>query len=885
MNRTPWMFPGMLLGLIAGLGVGANAGAAEPVVDFARDIAPIFQARCLSCHGDAKQRGGLRLDRAADLLRGGDSGAAVEPKSAAKSLLMQRVRSQDADDRMPPSGDRLTPEQIAKLAAWIDSGATIPADLAAAPSEANEHWAYRPLTRPTVPTIGGKIPTGSAAIDAFVAAKLQPLGLGIQPETDRLTLIRRLTFDLHGLPPTPEAIAAFQADISPNAVEKLVDSLLASPRYAERQARHWLDVVRYAESHGFEMNNVRPNAWVYRDWVIQAFARDLPYDQFVIQQLAGDQLNADAATGFLVAGPWDQVKSPDAVLTAQQRADELHDIVSTTGSTFLGLTVGCARCHNHKFDPIPQQDYYAIKAVFAGVQHGERPVPMPGQETQLADAERTPALPPGAPVGKLRRTPVQAGRNVDRLLPVRAKWLRFNVLATNSVEPCIDELEIFSPGNDATNHARTAKVTASGSYLGNPIHRLEHINDGQYGNSHSWISNTPGKGWVAFEFPEPVTIDRVLWSRDRTEPPQFRDRLAMEYRIEISSDGKEWQEVASSRDRAVSSTQPMGYVGRMTSPEETRMLRRGEVTQPLDPVGPGTLTRIGTGSTVATIAAAARDAERRMQFARWVVDPKHPLTARVMVNRIWQTHFGVGIVDTPSDFGRNGGKPTHPELLDWLASEFIADGWSMKAMHRKIVLSATYRQRGNDLVAGRAVDASARLLWKYPPRRLEAEAIRDTILAVTGKLDLRMGGPGFDLFEPNGNYVKVYTPRKSFPEETFRRMVYWSKPRMQLDDTFGAFDCPDAGQIAPKRNQSTTPLQALNLLNSPFAVQQSEAFAARLQAEAPSEEARIRRAFVLAFGREPSPVEQSAAAGLTKEFGLSALCRALLNANEFLFIR
>jgi hypothetical protein len=612
-------------------------------------------------------------------------------------------------------------------------------------------------------------------------------------------------------------------------------------------------------------------------------------------------------------------------------------MVGTTGSTFLGLTVACARCHAHKFDPIPQLDYYQLKAVFAGVQHGERTIRTGDEaarkkqaaklQAELADIESQlaamePLADPAAT--EIRRPAVNARGNTERFKPVKAKFVRFVIFATNSVEPCIDELEIFSAGPKPVNVALAsagAKATSSGNYPGSAdIHRLEHIIDGKYGNSRSWISNKPGRGWVAIEFPDAVTIDRIVWARDREG--KFADRLATRYRIDVSLDRETWAVVASSDDRAtfdatggptaspvppgLTGTQnatwrkitkqaadlrtqltdlargQMAYAGRMTIPETTYRLHRGDATQKKEEVGPGVLSEIGPALA---IPANATDPQRRVALAKWITDPKHPLTARVMVNRLWQHHFGVGIVDTPSDFGRNGGKPTHPELLDWLASELIEKKWSLKHIHRLIVTSATYRQSSALRPEAFAKDAQSRLLWRYPPQRLEAEPLRDAILFVTGKLDLTMGGPGFDLFEPNTNYVKVYTPKKEFGPAEFRRMIYQFKPRMQLDDTFGVFDCPDAGQIAPKRNVSITPLQALNLLNSNFMMQQAKFFAERVQKDAGSDPvAQVKRVFALAFQRTPSGKELIGATKLVKEHGLTALCRAVLNANEFVFV-
>ncbi len=761
-----------------------------------------------------------------------------------------------------------------------------------------EHWSFQPVRKP------------KGDLDSLVAEKLAKEGLSRSPEASKAALIRRLYLDVLGFPPSPEEVEEFVKARNPQAYEELVDRLLSSPHYGERWARHWLDVVRFAESNGFETNTPRRNAWPYRDYVIRAFNDDLPYDEFVKEQLAGDLLGEAAATGFLVGGPWDEVKSPDIGLTSQQRMDELHDMVATTGSTFLGMTVGCARCHNHKFDPVSQVDYYAMQAVFAGVKHGEHPMPSRDDAEKKKEAETLRAeiaalnaqieasVPMAAPGVKNHRAPVNARLNIERIEPAKAKRLRFTITATSQSEPCIDELEVFDPSSK--NVALKAKPTASGTYPNSEIHKLEHINDGQTGNNRSWISSEPGKGWVELEFPETVTISKIQWGRDREE--KFKDRLATGYKIEVA-DGGDWKVVADSTDRVpfgeksenplfaqlqkkeerlrALSISPMVYGGRFEQPGPTYRLHRGEALQKKEEIVAAMPVRFAPH---VELAADTPEQERRMALAKWITNPTNPLTARVMANRIWQFHFGTGIVETPSDFGVNGGRPSNPELLDWLAAHFVENGWSMKRLHRTILLSATYRQSSATNPKAFERDAGSRWLWRFPPRRLEAEALRDSILTVCGNIDLRMGGPGFDLFEPNDNYVRVFSPKKSFSHADSRRMVYLTKHRMQLDDTFGAFDCPDAGQIAPRRTTSTTPLQALNLLNSPFILQQSEIFATRLKREAKTPAAQIKRAFELTLNHPPAKEELAAAVNLVNAEGLPAFCRALLNANEFAYL-
>ncbi len=804
------------------------------------------------------------------------------------------------------------------------------------------HWAFQPIIRPAVPR--GVAAPARNPVDLFIAEKLRANSLDFSPEADKTTLLRRLKLDLLGLPPSPEEILSFPLDNDPRAFEALVERFLGSPHFGERWARHWLDVVRFAETHGFEMNNPRPNAWPYRDYVIRAFNEDLPYDRFILEQIAGDAFGADEATGFLVAGAWDQVKSPDEVLTKNQRADELHDIVNATGTAFLGLTIGCDRCHSHKFDPIPQTDYFAIKSVFQGVQHGDRPLRDSraaereiARETELSRLrELEQQLIPFEPLAQTDalidtnrlRNPVHPRLNIERFPPVKARHLRFTVTTTTDIEPCIDELEVFSrEGVNVALAGSGTKTKASGTYPNSEIHRLEHINDGKYGNSRSWISHEYGRGWVQLDFATEVEITRIVWARDREE--KFKDRLATGYHIDVSIDQTNWTEVASSRDRRpfktgepyvddyatvaltpddtvrlqkllatvretrtkirnLTAVQKV-YAGEFQEPEVTRRFIRGDPMMLAEVVPPGTLTRIGI-ETCAILSTNTPEQQRRIEFAKWIASTNNPLTARVIVNRIWQYHFGEGLVSTASDFGRNGARPTHPDLLDWLASELMhptagVAPWSLKHIHRLILTSATWRQASLGRDDGLTRDSSTRLLWRYPPRRLEAEPLRDAILAVAGKLDLRMGGPGWSPFEPNENYVRVYTPKAEFAGSDFRRMVYATVVRQRPEGVFGVFDCPDAGQIAPKRTRSTTPLQALNLLNSGFIQQASAAFAKRLNSECgPSPEAQARRAFLLAFGRKPDEAELSRSTEFIRDNGLSLFCRALFNANEFSYL-
>jgi mono/diheme cytochrome c family protein len=929
---------------ILGLGWTADAaGQAAPQAAsktgealFAGPIRKILSNTCIRCHNADQKKGGLDLSRRASALKGGESGAAIVPGNVDESLAFEKVEAGE----MPPKS-KLSALEVEAFRAWIAAGAPYQGEPVTPPRAGPDWWSLRPIRRPAVPAVDpSRAARVRTPVDSFVLAKLQEKGLCQAPEADRATLIRRLSFDLVGLPPTPAEVAAFVDDPDPLAYEKLVDRLLASPHYGERWGRHWLDVVRFGESEGYETNMPRPDAWPYRDYVIRAFNRDTPYPRFVLEQLAGDTLAGDwltqAATGFLVGGTHDIVGIQNIEGMRQQRADDLDDMITATGTAFLGLTANCARCHDHKFDPISQQDYYGLQAIFSGVKHAVRGVPAPDVEGRRAEAAAVAAElarvesrldafePPARPdLDAPARPMVNPRRNVERFAPVTARIVRMTILATsNQAEPCIDELEVYTAGDSPRNVALASaggKATASSEYPNSPIHKIAHLNDGQVGNSRSWISRVPGRGVVTIEWPRAETIDRVVWGRDRLEV--YRDRLAVEYYIEAALNPGEWHVVASSVDRVPyradarpTEQEPAGlmsdlaarraelvarqaelrarlsklgattsiYAGTFSQPGPTHVLRRGDPMQPGAEVAPSAIAAIGPPLA---LPKDAPEHDRRIALARWIGDPANPLPARVMVNRVWHYHFGQGIVSTPSDFGHNGGPPSHPELLDWLAGTYIGEGWRLKPIHRLIILSATYRQSSRLDERARAFDGQDRLLWRMTPRRLETEAIRDAILACSGVLDTAMGGPGYNIWEKNTNYVAVYRPRGELGPDASRRMVYQFKPRSQQDPTFGAFDCPDAALVAPRRNVSTTALQALNLLNSRFVLRQSSAFAARLKCEAGLDPARqAGLAFALAFGRAPTTAETRAACALIDSHGTTAFCRALYNANEFVFV-
>jgi hypothetical protein len=895
----------------------AATAAAEPV-SFRRDVAPLLEQHCVGCHAGPRAKGGFDLSTREKLLAGGADGATVVPGKAANSPLVWFV----AGHKMPPKKP-LPAEAVAVLRRWVDEGAKWEGGAlaaAAAKRAGRDWWSLQSIRRPAVPVPADPAWTANL-IDAFVKAGLERAHLDPNPEADRRTLIRRVTLDLTGLWPSPDEVDGFVNDQSPDAYERLVDRLLASPAYGERWSRHWLDVVRFAESHGYEMNTLRPNAWPYRDWAIRAFNRDLPFRQFVSQQLAGDTIpGADdltsAATGFLVAGAHDLVGNQTEEGKRQQRSDDLFDMVSATSTAFLGLTAGCARCHDHKFDPVMQKDFYALEAIFAGVEHGERPFRSgmsDGRRREVAalrdrldelDRRIDAAEPEASPkdTGRIGRPPVSARRNVERFAAVEARFVRFTIEATNNgAQPCIDEVEVYAPDRSGGNRALAsagAKATAASELPNFAIHKIAHLNDGRYGNGRSWISNEPGRGWAQIELPRAVRIGLVVWGRDREG--KFTDRMPTRYRVEVSLDGHDWQTVAGSWDRGAGYKPPadaaklgaerdalatriaalekpaMVYAGTFRTPDPTYLLKRGDVMQRGEPVAPAAIAGIGPALH---LSASSTDPERRRALADWIADPANPLPARVMANRVWHYHFGRGLVRTPSDFGFNGDRPSHPELLDWLAAEFEANGGHLKPLHRLIVLSRTYRQSSRIIEHKAVADADDRLLWRYPSRRLEAEAVRDTILQTTGALVRSGGGPGYHLWAYS-NYVTVFTPKAKLGPDEFRRMVYQFKPRTQQDGTFGAFDCPDATAAVPRRQTSTTALQALNLVNDEFMFDQADRFAERLKQVTNDEAGQVRAAFRLAFQRDPSPAEAAAAARLVRTAGLAVFCRMLLNANE-----
>ncbi len=756
MKFTPFL--AVALSLAAGRAPAAGP-AAESAEFFEKKVRPVLVEQCVSCHGPKKQQGGLRLDGKAAFQKGGDDGPVVIPGKPDESMLVKAVRHQ-GELKMPPK-KKLPADQIEALAEWVRSGAHWPdaAPGAKGPpgvaAAREQHWSFRPVQKPAVPAVRetGRVLT---PVDAFVLAKLGEKGLTLSPPAGKRALLRRVTFDLTGLPPTPEEVEAFVRDRSPDAYARVVDRLLASPAYGERWGRHWLDVARYADTKGYVFTEERrfPNSFTYRDYVIRAFNDDKPYDRFLTEQLAADRLphNGDnsalAALGFLTLGRR-FLNNPH---------DIIDDRIDVTMRGLQALTVACARCHDHKFDPIPQKDYYSLYGIFASSRE-------PDELPLLVNPKRTPELEAFESELKKRQAVVDAfaEKHKDELKSGNVKFRNELVKLRNHVA----EWKVNGPG-------------------------------------------APPRAMVLNDLPAPV------------EPHVFKR----------GNPGNPGEQV------------PRQFVEVVAGPERKRFT----------------------------------DGSGRLELARAIASRDNPLTARVMVNRVWMHHFGKGLVRTPGDFGTRGEPPTHPDLLDWLAATFMDDGWSVKQLHRRIVLSATYRQAADDNPQGQAADPENRLLWKMNRHRLDFEETRDSLLAVAGRLDRTEGGRA----------VEITTP----PYST-RRTVYGFIDRQNLPGLFRTFDFASPDASTPQRYNTTVPQQALFLMNSPFAAEQAKAFAARPDVVGlPKEEERIDRMHRLAYGRPADPEEvelglrflAAAAEGKGKLTAREQYAQVLLLANEFAFV-
>jgi hypothetical protein len=769
---------------LASLALFASAtGVQAEVPDFESRIAPILANHCLACHQPTKKSGELNLTTRESLLKGGESGPAMDEKRPAESNLLARVR---AGEMPPPEAKESKPLSAAELAAltdWMEAGAPWPkgrelgiheksVDLTAAKS----FWSFQPVQRPALPNIH-RLEQQENAVDAFVLAELEAHQLQFSSEATRRDVLRRVSLDLRGLPPTLEEQEAFLHDDAPDAHERLVDRLLSDPAYGERWARHWLDLVRYADSNGYERDGAKPNVWKYRDYVIRAFNDDKPYDQFVIEQLAGDELPEPTydtliATGFHALGAWqDEV---DPLEAAQYRADELDDMLRTTSQTFLGLTIGCARCHNHKFDPLTMVDYYSLAAIFA---------PLKRPNFGRIDGD--------VPFGTPEQIAAEQQRNLQ-------------LLELNK------ELEELKKKGAKDDDVRIAELREKQAQLKRDTPHLPRI-------------------YRQFE--------------DRAEVPPTHLLLS----------------------------------GRANSPGPAMQPRVPAVLVNTQPVFP---------------LPAAKSTLRRLTLARWIASRDNPLTARVLVNRVWQQHFGTGIVATSSDFGEKGARPTHPKLLDYLAAEF-RETWSLKRLHRQVLTSQTYRQSSAWSQTGSQRDPENRLLWRYPYRRLDVEALRDSMLAAAGNLNRTLYGPAVYLPIPQAA-IEAHTDKEAAwkagrEPEINRRTVYAFIKRTLLVPMLETLDFCDTTNSTERRSITSVAPQALTLYNGDFVNRQAVVFAERLAREAGDNlDAQIDLAFRLALSRPPQPQEAEAMRTFaeSQEGGrasLVQLCRALLNLNEFAY--
>lgn len=956
-------------------------------------------------------QGKLDLSSRATAMAGGESGIAIIAGSPEQSLLWNHIDS----DQMPPKKP-LPPAEKARIQAWIEDGAVWGTEIIdpyrySTDSRAGfDWWALQPLRSPAVPVTDRSTPL-SNPVDAFIMARLATAGLTLSHETDKRTLIRRLSFDLLGLPPTPDEVNTFLSDTSADAYERLVDRMLASPHYGERWARHWLDIVRFGESNGFEYDQPRDNAWPYRNWVIDALNRDVPYDEFVRLQLAGDllhpnDLDSAAATGYLVAGPHNTTLPANDKMRMSMAQDELEDLVGNVGQTFLGLTINCARCHDHKFDPISQQEYYKFMATLTGVTHGERTISValsqPDQQrltdieiilqkhqTELAKieqaartailAERAQAqpnlpLPPMAmaawefnddlkdSVGSLDATLHGAAKIEDGCLVLDGKdayastpplpvdlhektlegWVQLDsleqrgggVISLQTLDGGVFDAIVFGEreplkwmaGSNSFVRTKSFDGVAESDAKDRAVHMaIVYQKDGTivgyrdgvpYGvayQSDELQTYPAGKSQVIFGLRHaPAGGNRLL--KGRIQRALLYDHALSPDEIAASAEAADRNYVSRARMLASLSPDQQSYFQKLSAevttlqaekeslihsqqrklytcvsgnPGVAKVLKRGDVGSPAEDVAPAGLSAISGTSPDFGLKPDADDAQRRLKLAEWITARDNPLFARVMVNRLWQYHFGQGLVTTSSDFGFNGGQPSHPDLLDWLAQEFISLEYRLKPLHRLMVTSATYRQSSAPKSAAATIDADNRLLWRKTPQRLDAEEIRDAVLMCTGKLNPAVGGVGYrdvrHFFFKGSNF---YESVDETGPESYRRTIYRFSPRGGRNPFLDTFDCPDPSVTTPRRADTTTPLQALALMNNTLVFRMADDFAARITREVgDTKAAQIQRIYLVAYGRDADAQEIEAASRFVQEQGLSSFCRVILNSNEFLYVR
>ncbi len=813
----------------------AAALAALPA-DFAKDVQPVLARKCVMCHGAAQQISGLRLDNADGAAKGGYSGAVIEPGKAASSKLIERVSSTKDGFRMPPAGPALKPEEVEALKSWIDAGAIWPAGLSIgkATTRKSTHWAFQPLWKGDLPTVKNTA-WPRHPIDRFVLAKLEANNLAPSPEAAKSTLLRRAALDLTGLPPDPALLRDYMADTRPDAYERAVDKLLQSPHYGERWARPWLDLARYADSDGYEKDLTRPHAYRFRDYVIHSFNNDKPFDQFTIEQLAGDLLpnpsqEQKIATGFHRNT---LINREAGVPRDEDRFESLVNRVNTTSTTWLGLTQGCSQCHDHKYDPLSQREYYETMAVFSSARDIEIDAPQPGELgpwlAARKDYEKKRA--------EIWNSKLGDGKSVEDWFQIWQGKMRAAVS-----KPGEDLEWDFSVTSFRVmfDHAERVLMQPEAERTPRDAWRLKKYFSGTQGQLFKNDKDAAEK----------MKAVRDAWNKLDNETP----KLSQAYVIDSDP-----------------------------TPKPQHIAVRGDWRTPGIPVQPGALSILPALDT--------KSGPARLAYAKWLVSDANFLTPRVIVNRYWQEFFGRGIVKTSEDFGTQGDKPSHPELLDWLANDFRANGWSVKKLHRAIVTSATYRQDSKHRADAAAIDADNALLARQARLRLNAESVRDSALAASGLLTTTIGGPSIKPPQPKGVAELVYANSAKWVDATgperYRRGLYIHFQRTAPYPMLMNFDAPDMSVACSRRRASNTPLQALNLLNDPVFYEAAQALGYRIESEGPtSDGGKIEYAFSRALGRSPSDKEktrlQQFAAAEPESTRWLAVARVLLNTDEFI---
>ena len=800
------VLPTLLLGLFP-------VAVASAQDDFVRSVQPILQKHCVRCHGPANQKAGLRLDTATTALAGNDAGKVIVPGKSADSRLVKALAGAKDVPLMPPAvRPRMKPEEIATIRRWIDAGAVAPKNEVVVPAHVDsDHWAFQPIARPELPDVAD--PWIKNPIDRFILARLRDEKLTPSPEADRATLIRRVSLDLVGLPPTPDEVAAFLADTRPDAYERLVDRLLASPHYGERWARHWLDLARYGDSHGFTIDGPR-SMWPYRDWVIDALNKDLPIDRFIIDQLAGDLLPkatvADkVATGFHRNTPTNQEGGIDVEMF---RSESIIDRVNTTGTVFLGLTVGCCQCHDHKYDPISQREYYRLFAFFNNCDEPTLSLPTAAEKKKSADLQ--------ARIAELEKTLKGLDGTSDAKMFAWHARLEADLEMRNEASAGLPKLRLLldmplrqlsrKDLDELRHYMREADQMPQA---------LAHVGDALPGGIAS-IGSLVTHMHLA-KYRQSIETKLAALKKTKIDPAST---LVMQER---------------------------------KSPRDTFFLMKGDFTRKGNKMAPGTPAVLPP--------LKAEKQPTRLDFANWLVAPENPLTRRVFMNRVWQHCFGLGLVETENDFGMQGSPPSHPELLDWLATELGDRHWSLKAMHKLLVTSATYRQASKVRPELTKADPRNRLLGRQNRLRLDAEVVRDVALSASGLLNPAIGGPSVFPPQPDGVFAFTQTQRNwiaATGPDRYRRGMYTYFWRSAPHPALMAFDSPDATTSCTRRNRSNTPLQALTLLNDKGFYEFAQALAVRVLRESKDDPAAIRLVYRRCLSRDPSAAEQERVAGL-----------------------